>query len=202
LEAVDAGKLKREDIPADVLRRMTMHRDDRIGQLVGKHWGKIQGATTAEMQKRIGHWQQVVTSGTGSPYPGKKLFEATCAKCHTLFGRGGFIGPDLTSYKRDDIASMLLHIVNPSAEIREGFETFLVLTDDGRALTGFLLDQDNQIVVLRGADGQDTSIPRKRIEDMKAIPQSLMPEGLLDSLSAQQVRDLFAYLRSSQPLND
>jgi putative heme-binding domain-containing protein len=154
------------------------------------------------MQKRIVHWQQVVGNGNGSPYPGKKLFEATCAKCHTLFGRGGFIGPDLTSYKRDDIANVLLHIVNPSAEIREGFETYLVLTDDGRALTGFLLDQDNQIVVLRSADGQDSTIPRSRIDEMKAIPQSLMPEGLLDTLNEQQVRDLFAYFRSSQPLND
>src|SRR5712691_7426447 len=107
---------------ADTIRRMTMHRDERITQLVAKHWGKLQGATTAEMQKKIVRWQQVIGDGTGSPYEGKKLFGASCAKCHTLFGRGGFIGPDLTSHKRDDVSNLLLHIVNPSAEIREGFE--------------------------------------------------------------------------------
>ena len=56
----------------------------------------------------------------GTPYSGKKLFTANCGKCHTLFGQGGQIGPDLTSFKRDDVANMLVNIVNPSAEVREG----------------------------------------------------------------------------------
>jgi putative heme-binding domain-containing protein len=96
---------------------------------------------------------------------------------------------------------MMLHIVNPSAEIREGFENHLVQTTDGRTLNGFLVERDNKIVVLRGADGQTTVISRDQIDDMKVIPQSLMPEGLLNGLADQQVRDLFAYLRSGQPLN-
>ena len=59
------------------------------------------------------------------------LFTNTCAKCHTLFAQGGQIGPDLTAYKRDDLANMLAHIVNPSVEIREGFENHVLITDDG-----------------------------------------------------------------------
>ena len=97
---------------------------------------------------------------------------------------------------------MLLHIVNPSAEIREGFETHLIVTSDGRALTGFLVDQDNRVVILRGADGQDATLAKSDIDEMRVIPQSLMPEGLLDGLNDQAVRDLFAFLRISQPLND
>jgi putative heme-binding domain-containing protein len=108
----------------------------------------------------------------------------------------------LTAYKRDDLGTMLLNIVNPSAEIREGFETHLVVTTDGRVLTGFVGDQDNRVVVLRTAEGTDVSLPRTAIEEMRVIPQSIMPEGLLDGMSDQQVRDLFAYLRSTQPLND
>lgn len=184
------------------MRKLTLHRDEKITQLIGKHWGKVQGATTAEMQKKIAQIQEILSKGKGSPYPGKKLFLESCGKCHTLFDRGGKIGPDLTTYKRDDTPLMLLHIVNPSAEIREGFETTLVATDDGRALTGFMVDQDNRIVVLRNAEGQDMTIARPRIEDMRVIPQSLMPEGLLDTWNEQQVRDLFAYLRTMQPLND
>ena len=75
-----------------------------------------------------------------------------------------------------------------------------MLTEDGRTLTGFIADQDNQVVVLKGADGQSIVIPRDQIEIMKAIRQSLMPERLLKQLSEQQIRDLFAYLRSAQPL--
>src|SRR5207244_12983185 len=97
---------------------------------------------------------------------------------------------------------MRLHLVNPSAEIREGFETHLVVTGDGRALTGFLVDQDNRVVILRGADGRDVTVAKSDIDEMRIIPQSLMPEGLLDALNDQAVRDLFEFLRISQPMND
>jgi len=95
---------------------------------------------------------------------------------------------------------MLLNVVNPSAEIREGFENYLIYTADGRALNGFLVDQDSKLVVLRGVEGQTVSVERENIERMAPVPRSLMPEGVLKPLSAQQVRDLFAYLRATQPL--
>src|SRR5947208_3300885 len=135
------------------------------------------------MQGEIARRENVLRGGTGSPYPGKKLFNETCAKCHTLFGQGGQVGPDLTTYKRDDFANLLLNIVNPSAEIREGFETYQVATKDGRLLSGFLVDKDNQVVVLRGADAQTVTVAKGDIEDMAAVKRSLMPEGILKSLT-------------------
>jgi putative membrane-bound dehydrogenase-like protein len=202
LEAVDRGDIDRAAVPAETVRKLAAHRDDRIARLVAKHWGKVEGATTAEMRQEIGRLEGVLRGGAGSPYPGKKLFVASCAKCHTLFGQGGKVGPDLTTFKRDDIANMLVHIVNPSAEIREGFETYQVETKDGRLLTGLLVDKDNRVVVLRGADGQNLTVRQDQIEEMTPNKKSLMPEALLKGLTEQQVRDLFAYLRSTQPLND
>ena len=57
-------------------------------------------------------------------------------------------------------------------------------------------------VVLRGVDGQSMVIPRDEIEILRALPQSVMPEGALKDLNEQQIRDLFAYIRSTQPLNN
>ncbi len=202
LESVEEGKVDRATIPLDVVRRLTVHRDEKITRLVGKHWGSVEGATTAAMQQQIQRLTGVLREGSGSPYPGKKLFLASCGKCHQLFGQGGQVGPDLTTFKRDDIANLLLHIVNPSAEIREGYETLLVSTKDGRVVTGFLVEKDNRVLVLRGADGQTISLRQDQVEELLSQRKSLMPEGLLDGLTDQQVRDLFAYLRSTQPLND
>ena len=202
LEAIHAGKIDATAIPIDVARKLTVHRDPRIAALVSKHFGSIEGATTAQMQDDIARLVDAIRVGSGSPYSGKKLFAANCAKCHTLFGQGGQIGPDLTSYKRDDVPNMLANIVNPSAEIREGFETYQVLTDDGRVVNGFLVDRDNQVIVLRGADGQNVSLAQNEVDEMAPLRKSLMPEGVLAKLSEQDVRDLFAYLRSTQPLND
>jgi putative membrane-bound dehydrogenase-like protein len=202
LQAVDRGDIDRAAVPAEVVRKLTAHRDERIARLVAKHWGKVDGATTADMQREISRLDGVLCQGNSSPYPGKKLFMNSCGKCHTLFGQGGKVGPDLTTFKRDDLANMLLHVVNPSAEIREGYETYQVETKDGRLLSGLLVDKDNQVVVLRGADGQSITVRQQQIEEMATNKKSLMPEGLLKDLTAQQVRDLFAYLRSTQPLND
>jgi len=201
LEAVDAGRIEGGSIPPDTVRKATIHRDERIAELLKKHWPDLRGASTAEMQAQIARLEKVLRSGEGDPYPGKELFAKTCAKCHILFGEGGRIGPDLTAYKRDDPLNLLINVVNPSAEIREGFESYLVLTQDGRAVTGFLADKDNRVVVIRGVDGQNIVLERENIDEMQAQRVSLMPEGLLRELDDTQIRDLFAYLRSSQPLN-
>ncbi len=202
LEAVDAGQVAKDSLPTDVVRQFTIHRDAQIAELIQKHWGSVAGATTAEMQAQIAALLKVVGHGSGDPYAGKKLFNASCGKCHVLHGTGGRIGPDLTAYKRDDVDRMLVNVVNPSAEIREGFETMLAITADGRAVIGFLVDKDNRVAVLRGADGQNIVLNVEDIEELERQPKSIMPENLLKELSEQQVRDLFAYLKSSQPLND
>jgi len=202
LTAIDAGKINKDTVPIETARKMTVYSDAGISGLISKHFGSISGATTEEMQKQIAAQTQILQTGKEDPdrYAGEKLFQKNCGKCHKLFGEGGAIGPDLTAFKRDDVGRMLVNIVNPSAEIREGFETFLVVTEDGRTVNGFLADQDNNVIVMRSADGQSITIERDNIDEMLPQKKSLMPEGLLDKLSEKEVRDLFSYLRSSQPL--
>jgi putative heme-binding domain-containing protein len=154
------------------------------------------------MDREIERLRLAINDGYGDPYAGKRLFDAACASCHQLFNQGGDIGPDLTSFNRGDANNLLLAIVNPSAEIREGYENFSVEMKDERALTGFVVEQDAQRVILRGFDGQNIVLPREDIAEFGSAGMSLMPEGLTDGLDDQQVRDLFAYLRSSQPLNE
>ena len=137
---------------------------------------------------------------TGNPYAGEATFTARCANCHKLFFKGGNVGPDLTQYQRDNLPTMLLSIVNPSAEIREGYQYYLVATQDDRILSGFFVDRDNQVTVLRGLDGENITLKAANIKQIKPTGQSLMPVGLLDGLTNQQLRDFFAYLRITQPI--
>jgi len=199
-EAVRAGRLKPSDVPLEVVRQMKLHKSEPLATLIARQWPETGRPTSAAMQQQIKRLAEVVRSGKGDPYRGQKLFNTTCASCHTLFARGGQVGPDLTSYQRQDLDAMLLNIVNPNAEVREGYESFFVETRDDRTLSGFLVERDHHVVVLRGVDGQNVTLNREEIAEMKAAGLSLMPEGLLDNLDEQQVRDLFAYLRSTQPL--
>jgi putative membrane-bound dehydrogenase-like protein len=200
LDAVAAGRVDVAAVPDVVVRKMHLHRDAAIRAAIEAHWGSLAGATTAEMEADIDRYREVIASGIGNPRVGKKWFATQCGTCHRLFGEGGQAGPDLTSYQRQDVRGMVAHVVNPSLEIREGFENYLVLTDDGRAINGLMADSDRQVVVIRDASGQTRTISRDEIVEMSAVPQSLMPQGLLGPLGDQTIRDLFAYLRSPQPI--
>jgi putative heme-binding domain-containing protein len=200
VHAVEGGQIKPEAVPLNVVRKIKLLKNEPLQRRVEKIWSRTGSPTTAEMENRIKHLAGVIRGGMGDPYNGRTLFEQSCAVCHTLFTQGGRVGPDLSTYKRDDLENMLLSIVNPSAEVREGYENLLIEMKDERSLNGFLVEQDNQVMVLRGLDGQNITLDRKEIKETRAAGLSLMPEGLLDSLNDQQVRDLFAYLRSTQPL--
>jgi putative heme-binding domain-containing protein len=200
VQAVDAGRIRPTDVSRDGVRRLQIHESASLRDAVARLWPKAGRPSTEAMQQQIARLSGVVQAGRGDPYAGQKLFQAACASCHQLFARGGKVGPDLTTYQRSDVDALLLQIVNPSAEIREGYENFLLETTDGRSLTGFLVRRDEKLVVLRGPDGQNVSVEPKEMTELRAAGMSLMPEGLLDGLTDQQIRDLFAYLRSTQPL--
>jgi putative heme-binding domain-containing protein len=201
LSAIDAGTISKEKISNSALRKMLMHGDDSVNAAITKHWGEIAGLSPAQVQTEIARLNAVLSAGSGNPRTGKQLFMQNCGRCHLLFDEGGRIGPDLTPFARTNLERMLISVVNPSLEIREGFENHIVVTADGRVLNGFLADKDSQIVILRGVDGQNVIVKKDDIEEMHVIPQSVMPEGALKLLNEQQIRDLFAYLRSSQPVN-
>ncbi len=202
LTAVEKGTVERETVSRETLEKLLLLGDPAIASRTTALFGAIKPATSAELRERINRLAATIRGGSGVPKPGKRIFDQKCLRCHTLFGKGGRVGPDLTTYRRDDIDNLLLNIVNPTAEIREGFSTLVVATTDGRVLTGVLVDQDKNVVVIRGDDGKETILARSLIEALRPSPRSLMPEGLLDDLNAQQARDLFAYLRGSQPLID
>ncbi|MFK7817585.1 MAG: PVC-type heme-binding CxxCH protein [Planctomycetaceae bacterium] len=202
LTAVEANQIAPNDVTQDTVWRLQSMKASEVANRTKLVWGNARGATSAELKQRVGELEVAIRKDKGDPYAGKVLFTASCGKCHRLFDSGGEIGPDLTSYKRDDLNRMLLNIVDPSAEIREGYETWLALTEDGRTVTGFKIDEDDEVVVLKGADGVRVSIQKQDLEELIRQPVSVMPSGLLTRMNEQEIRDLFAYLRSSQPLNN
>ncbi len=202
LEVIEARTIDPQTVPREVAEKLLMLGDARIADRVARLFGPIHPSTSIELRAEADRLAGVVGAGSGVPKPGKAIFDRHCVRCHTLFGKGGKVAPDLTTYRRDDLDSMLLNIVNPSAEIREGYSTSIIATIEGRVLSGIVVEQDKNVVVLRGDDGKETAIAREEIEAMKTSPRSIMPEGLLKGLGDQEVRDLFAYLRSTQPLID
>ncbi|HEU5077896.1 MAG TPA: PVC-type heme-binding CxxCH protein [Opitutaceae bacterium] len=200
LDAVEAGSIPRETIQPDTREKMRLLASGKLAPRLDHLFGGKIAAQPEQVRAEVARVLGVVSTPGGDPYRGRTQFEQTCAACHRLYGKGGEIGPDLTSFKRDDLPSIVLNIVNPSAEIREGYESFIVTTKDGSVYSGFLASQDPQRVVLRDMAGVSITLERAKIATMNGIGRSLMPEGLLSGKSDAELRDLFSYLRTTQPL--
>src|SRR5262249_19733607 len=154
--AVDTGKLAAKEIGLEQLRRILLHKDAALAKLIAKHWGTIAPATAGEKLTQIRNTLTTLQKGKGDAGRGKALFTQHCAVCHTLFGQGNKIGPDLTGAERNNRDFLVTSIVDPSAVIRPEFTAYNVLTTDGRILTGLVVEVTPQAVTLLDAKNERT----------------------------------------------
>jgi putative membrane-bound dehydrogenase-like protein len=205
LDAVDAGSVDAKDITLDQVRQMASFKDTALAGRIEKRWGRVDTASDEEKQNTINRLRLVLNpsgaagrSGKGDSHAGKQIFQQTCGVCHRLFGDGNDIGPDLTGADRKNSESLLLNIVNPSAYIRPEFVSYEVTTKDGQSITGLMVESSTSSVTIRDRNNQQHVLSRAQISELKESAVSLMPDGLLEALTPQQVMDLFAYVQSDR----
>ncbi len=135
----------------------------------------------------------------GNPVNGKVLFAGagTCAKCHIVNGEGKAVGPNLSGIGvKLSREALYESILAPSAAISHSYETFTALLEDGRSVTGLLISQSPEKIVIRGADSIDVTLPAGEIEELVKQPVSLMPADLATTLSPDELVDLVAWLET------
>src|SRR5262245_59870544 len=136
----------------------------------------------------------------GDPRRGEKIFWSQpiqCGTCHRIGDRGTPVGPDLSTIgkhrSREDLLDSLLE---PSRRIEPKYATYAAATADGISFTGLLVKRDDKCVVLRDSKSQEIVLAAKDVEELRPSRASLMPDGQLADLTAQEAADLIAYLYS------
>jgi putative heme-binding domain-containing protein len=138
----------------------------------------------------------------GDAAKGRQLFAAACASCHTFAGEGGALGADLTTVaRRLNTRDLLEAIVDPSKEISDQYGTIVLTRRDGSQVQGRIVNlAAGTIHVAQNLldPSAVVKIPEDQIESIRASKVSLMPAGLLNVLTTDEIADLVAFLRAGQ----
>ncbi|MFH1921275.1 MAG: c-type cytochrome, partial [Planctomycetota bacterium] len=126
---------------------------------------------------------------------GKEVYEKQCSKCHKLQDQGFAVGADLATASTRADETLLNDILDPSSRLTAGYQSYTVVTDDGRIYTGVLSAETATSITLRKEEGVDQTILRGQIDEMEASPISMMPAELEKEINPQDVADLLGFLR-------
>ncbi|MDB5391303.1 MAG: Cytochrome c [Planctomycetaceae bacterium] len=195
LDRVEAKQIAATEIAVDQLRLVALHENESLNATVRKLWGNIQPGTTEEKLATVRRYKNDLRSAAGQSAQGKLLFTKHCATCHKLFNEGGAVGPDLTPANRADQDFLLVSIVDPGSVVKSQYLNYTITTKSGGVMQGILVEQNEASLTLLDAKAQKHSVSRADVEELKESTLSIMPERLLETLSPQELRDLFAYLQ-------
>jgi putative heme-binding domain-containing protein len=196
-----------DQIPASAvnvnqIRKLLALDDEELNTAVKKHWGSIRTDRDPAREAVIGEMRKFVRSTKGDPHAGKLVFAKVCGQCHKMHGEGQEVGPDITANGRGTFEQLLSNVFDPSLVIGVSYQARTVLTEDGRVLSGLLVEDNEQRIVLKGQGGKLETIARDDVDEMKVSPLSLMPEKLETQLKPQELADLFAYITLDKPPTD
>lgn len=197
LDAIADGKVERGDVSAFHARQVASFGDSELSARLAEVWGEVREGR-ADRKPVMAAWKPKLGADAlaGADLSnGRAVFKQTCASCHRLYGDGGQIGPDLTGAGRDNLDYLLENVFDPAAVVTADFRMSVVALADGRVLNGIVLRRDDRAITLQTQD-EKLVIPADEVEQIEVSDQSLMPEGQMENLTEEQVRDLFAYLMS------
>lgn len=199
LRAIQEGQIPKADLSADLVRQLHNLENEEISELLTEIWGQVR-TTAADKLKLMADYRKLLASAKATQADtelGRAVFNRTCQQCHTLYGTGNNIGPDLTGSNRADAEYLLTNIVDPSSLISKEYQTSVLITDTGRVITGIVIAEDDKSVTIRST-AETLVVPKEEIDERMLSESSMMPENQLAQFTEDEILALFAYLRGKK----
>jgi putative heme-binding domain-containing protein len=197
MNAVAAKKIPATDVPAEIVRQLRGYEDAALDKQIADLWGVVR-ESPAEKKKLIAEWKVKLTNAA-MPAPdvnlGRTVFAKTCLNCHTLYGVGGKVGPEITGANRSNLDYLLENILDPSAVIPKEYAATRIVTTDDRNITGIVKSEANGVLTIQ-TEREVLTLAVKDIASRKASELSMMPDDILKQTSEFEFRSLIAYLQT------
>lgn len=194
-QEIKSKKIAKSEVPASVARQLLRV----VGSGFIEVWGPIE-QVPSDKAAYANYRAMLSTSALNSANlkTGKTVFSKSCGSCHKMYGEGGIIGPDLTGSNRTDPEYILMNVLEPSAEIQDDYKMVVINTRDGRTYSGNIISENERQVTIRIVGQDQLIINKSGILSREVTDVSMMPAGLFENLTKEEIVNLMAYLKTNK----
>ena len=193
LAAIEGGRISPGEVEAVSRSALLHHAEPSIRRRAATLWGEEKAGGRNEVIQRY----RAALNLNGDVKAGQNLFQRLCSSCHRLSGIGNEVGPNLALAATRSPDELLTHILDPSREVNPAYVQYNIDTTDGETYSGVIVADRSSSVTLKGVNFEK-AISRTQIKEITSQGQSLMPVGLEQGLSFQDMADLLSFLIDSQ----
>jgi putative heme-binding domain-containing protein len=198
LDAVQKKTIGQNNMNENHARTISGMNDRELSKKLTEVWGKVGTERDPARAGLVAEYKALFQSRGGDASKGWRVFEGKCAQCHTIYGHGGNVGPDLTGVGRDNLELVLSNVLDPSLVIGKPYYVYVARQTDGTVFNGILVEDSPKQIVLKEPTGTHV-IPRDRLSKLVQQNISMMPEGLEQTMSKEEFCDLVAFLLTKGP---
>ncbi|MEE3368029.1 MAG: PVC-type heme-binding CxxCH protein [Planctomycetota bacterium] len=195
LTAVSAKEVRRSELGRDQKQLLLKHPN----QAIRNRSQKVLGGEVNSDRAQVVQQYRGILELDGDADRGFTVFKKKCSTCHRIRDTGYRVAPELTSVQNKSAADLLIAILDPNREAQPNFNTYTVVTENGRIFNGIIAAETATSITLKRAEARQDVVLRNTIEELAATGVSLMPEGLEKDLSPQDLADVIALIQSIQP---
>jgi putative heme-binding domain-containing protein len=150
------------------------------------------------IRQMISERREQIATGQPNPARGQQVFEKHCAICHQMGGKGTKVGPQLDGIGARGVDRLLEDILDPNRNVDRNYRSTIIALTNGRVLTGLVLREEPNVLVLADAEGKTHEIQLGQIAERRSSSLSPMPNNALDRISESDLCDLVGYLLESR----
>jgi putative membrane-bound dehydrogenase-like protein len=188
--ALESGEIPPGQVSIPHRSRILVGKDTPLA----KRAEKVLGPMVASARGPVIEKYRDALKRRGDASRGALVYKRECAACHKLNGQGHDVGPNLATIRHRSAEEILIHVLDPNREVSPDFLDYLVRLADGRTATGIIAGETDAGLTLRRAEGQQETILRREIEEITSSGKSLMPEGVEQKVTVEEMGDLVRFL--------
>jgi len=194
LDALAAGDIAPGDLDPARIKQLREHANKAIRERSQTLLAKVSVARRGDVVEAY----RTVLELSGDTEAGRKTFRKICAACHRAENVGHELGPNLATTKNRGPEFILLNVLDPNREVNPQYANYVLITEDGRSLSGMLTGETANSVTLTRGEGVSDTVLRVDIDELRSTGLSIMPEGMEKQIDQQALADLIAYLSALQ----